>query len=247
MDKSFLKFCVACALCAAGAASAQQPYVYRVTPTGTEWAMNADEGQCHLRVWIDDRAQVRLHGDQVIVDTRSGRQSFDQGSVCNQPLPLHRVENFRVTLEQGRGRVVDVNSPNPRNNFSGSVTVEDPQRGGDSYDLVMAWRNPEAFRAAPLAASAVDPFLDQTSACQERVRHQFMRNNGGADAYLDFTGPADRDDAGYERQRIHGEAWARNHDESRRVSYECLLNDRTNRVITASYDLLGPRRYSSLY
>lgn len=245
MDKSFLRLCVAGALCTAGLASAQAPHVYRVSPIDNDWAMNADEGQCRLRIWIDDRAKVRLHGDQVIVDTQAGRQSFDQGSVCNQPLPFHRVENFRVTLEQGRGRVVDVNSPNARNNFNGTVTVEDPQRGGDSYELVMAWRNPEGFRVAPpLAANAIDPFLDQTRACQERVRHQFVRNN--ADADLDFTGPADRDDAGPDRQRIRGEAWARNRDESRRVSYECLVNDRSDRVIAASYDL-GPRRYSSLY
>src|ERR1043165_7818318 len=220
MDKSFLKLCVAGALCTAGGAAAQaQPYVYRVPPAGgTQWAMNADEGQCRLRVWIDDRAQVRLHGDQVIVDTRAGRRSFDQGSVCNQPLPMHRVENFRVTLEQGRGRVVDVNSPNARNNFNGSVTVEDPQGGGDSYELVMAWRNPEGFRAAPLAANEPNPFYDETRACQERVRHQFGRNNEDSDAYLEFIGTVDRDDAGPGRERIRGEAWARNHDESRRVS-----------------------------
>ena len=247
MDKSFLKLCVAGALCTAGAAAAQQPNIYRATPIDRDWAMNADEGQCRLRVWVDDRAQVRLHGDQVIVDTRSGRQSFDQGTVCNQPLPMHRVENFRVTLEQGRGRVVDVSSPTARNNFNGSVTVEDPQRGGDSYELVMAWRNPDDFRAPPLAANEPNPFYDQARACQERVRQQFVRNNDDGDAYLEFNSPADRDGAGPDRQRIRGEAWARNRSESRRVSYECLLNDRTNRVITASYDLLGPRRYSSLY
>jgi hypothetical protein len=243
MDKSFLKLCLAGALCAAGAASAQE--VYRVSPIGTEWAMNSAEGQCRLRVWIDDRAQVRLHGDEVIVDTRAGRRSFDQGSVCSQPLPFHRVENFRVTLERGRGRVVDVNSPNQRNDFHGSVSVEDPQGGGDSYVLVMAWRNPDEFRRAPLAANV--PLLDEARACQEHVRHQFIRNNEDSDAYLEFIGEADRDDAGPGRGRIRGEAWARSRTESRRVSYECLLNDRTNRVITASYDLLGPRRYGSLY
>jgi len=247
MSKSFLKLCVAGALCAAGVAAAQAPNVYRVSPEGRDFALNADEGQCRLHIWIDERAQVKLRGDQIIVDTRAGRQSFDQGSVCNQPLPLHRVENFRVTLAQGRGRVVDVNSPNPRNEFSGSVTVEDPQRGGDSYELIMAWRNPEGFRAPPLAANEPSPYFDETRACQERVRHQFLTNNTDGDAYVEFNGFTDRDDMGPNRERIRGEEIARNASESRRMSYECLLNDRTNRVLSASYDLLGPRRYSSLY
>ncbi len=246
MDRIHLKPLVlaAAALCASGLAAAQGDNVYRVSPMGSRWAFNDDEGRCHLRVRVDDRAQVRLRGDQVIVNTLSGRRSYDEGSVCNQPLPSHPVENFRVTLEQGRGRVVDVDSPHPSNDFGGAVTVEDPQPGGDDYDLIVAWRNPAGF-GAPLAAN--EPVFDDLNACQERVRHQFLGNNDSGQAFIEFRGIADRDDAGPYRERIHGEAWARNRDESRRVSYECLLNPRTNRVITASYDLLGPRRYSSLY
>jgi hypothetical protein len=43
---------------------------------------------------------VDARGEQIVVRTQSGRRSFDQGSVCNQPLPLHRVEDFRVTAER---------------------------------------------------------------------------------------------------------------------------------------------------
>ena len=46
--------------------------------------------------------------------------------------------------------------------------------------------------------------------------------------------------------RIRGRAFARNRNESRMLTYECVLNDRTNRVLSASYDLRGPARYSSL-
>lgn len=247
MDMPYLKpLVLVAALSASGLAAAQGPNVYRLSPPGGQWAFNEEEGRCHLRIRVDDRAQVRLRGDQVIIDTRSGRPSYDQGSVCSQPLPAHRVENFRVTLEQGRGRVVDVSSPHPANDFSGAVTVEDPQPGGDDYDLVVAWRNPEGF-GAPVAANEPYPYFDDTRACQERVRHQFLGNNDNGDASIEFTALADRDDVGPNRSRIRGEAWARNRDESRRVTYECVLNQRTNRVITASYDLLGPRRYGSLY
>jgi len=56
----------------------------------------------------------------------------------------------------------------------------------------------------------------------------------------------DRDEAGPGRERIRGRALARNRSESRFMTYECVLNDRTNRVLTATYDLRGPARYSSL-
>jgi hypothetical protein len=69
---------------------------------------------------------VQLRGDQVIVNTRAGKRSFDQGSVCTQPLPLARVDDFRVTANQSRGRIVDVRDPTRRNDYTGTITIEDP-------------------------------------------------------------------------------------------------------------------------
>jgi hypothetical protein len=77
------------------------------------------------------------------------------------------------------------------------------------------------------------------------VRREFLSKNDG-DAYLEFTGMSDREDLGANRERIRGEAWARNRAESRGITYECILNDRTNRVLSASYELRGRGRYSML-
>jgi hypothetical protein len=251
MNKSLMTLAVAGALFGSASAMAQDyrlgdaPFTFRIGPSAPEWTLDADEGQCRIRVWVDDRAQVQLRGDQIMVQTRSGRRSFDQGSVCSQPLPFHRVENFRVTLEHGRGRVTDVNSPNRRNNFTGAVTVEDPQNGGDSYELVVAWRNPEGRPAEPLASSNPYPYYDETRACQDRVRSDFVaRNRDNEDAYLEFAGVPERDEVGPNRERIRGEAWVRFRSNTRPITYECVLNDRTNRVLTTSFDYrVG--RYSS--
>ncbi len=254
MNRKIIRLAVASALAlGCGIAVADEvrivgtPYTYRVAPAGSEWNLAADEGQCRLRVWIDDRAQVQLRGDQIIVNTISGRRSFDQGSSCTQPLPFHRVEDFRVTVEKGRGRVADVRSPTPRTNFAGTVTIEDPQGGGDTYELVVAWRNPEGTMGQPLAANDPYPYFDDTRACQDRVRRDFLARNDDGDAYIEFTGFANRDGVGPNRERIRGSAWARNRMESRPLDYECILNDRTNRVLTASYELRGRARVSSLY
>ena len=77
------------------------------------------------------------------------------------------------------------------------------------------------------------------------VRRDFLARNDDADAYLEFIGVAQRDEAGPNRERIRGDAWARNRSESRPMTYECVLNDRTNRVLSSSYEMRA-RRYSSL-
>src|SRR5687767_569355 len=130
MNRHLLKLAVAGALLGSAAAMAQDyrigdtPFTFRVSPAATEWNLDAADGQCRLRVFVDDKAQIQMRGDQIIVRTQSGRRSYDQGSICTQPLPFHRVDDFRVSLEQGRGRVTDINQPNRRTNFTAGVTVE---------------------------------------------------------------------------------------------------------------------------
>src|SRR5260221_1005987 len=93
---------------AAAAATAQdyrtyydQNYTSRLG-RAPEWNLSAPEGQCRLRIWVDDKAQVQLRGDQIIVNTNSGRLSFDQRRVCTQPLPFHPFEDSKVTARNCR-------------------------------------------------------------------------------------------------------------------------------------------------
>jgi hypothetical protein len=246
MKRKLIAAAVAGAVTLAGslAANAQDDYVFR-PGRAPDWNVNAPDGTCRLRVWVDDRADVQLRGDQIVVNTRSGKRSFDQGSVCTQPLPFGRVEDFRVTAENARGRVTEVRPPLRRNNFTGSISIEDPQNGGDTYDLLVSWHNADR-PPEPIATTDPYPYFDETRACQDRVRRDFLANNEG-DAYLEFTGMSDREELGGSRERIRGEAWARNRSESRPMTYECVLNDRTNRVLSSSYEMRGRRRYSSLY
>ena len=228
----------------AAAQSRADDYSFRVG-RAPEWNLAAADGICRLRIRVDDAAQVQMRGDRIIVRTDSGKRSYDEGSVCNQPLPFHPVDDFRVTAEKGRGHVLDVNPPLRRNNFTGSVRIEDPQRGGDDYELVVAWRNPAGI-APPLASNDPYPYYDETRACQDRVRADFLGRNRDGDAYLEFTNVPGRDDLGADRERIRGEAVARSRYETRLMSYECVLNDRTNRVVTAEYELRARGRYGSL-
>lgn len=243
MDKKLLNTLVAGILAAgsAGVAFAQQPRYaddlsFRVG-RAPEWNVGAEQGVCRLRVWVDDKAKVELRGDQIVVRTQSGKRSFDQGSACNQPLPFRRVEDFRVSAEHARGSIFDVTPPTRRNNFTGSLSINDPQNGGEVYDVVVAWRNPDGPQSQPVASADPYPHFDESRACQDRVRGEFLARNRDSDAYLEFTGTPLRDDAGVDRERIRGDAWARNRAESRALSYECVLNESTNRVLTATYEM----------
>lgn len=245
MDRKHIAAAVAAALGLTGAlaVNAQENYTYRLA-RAPDWNIAAATGSCHLRVWVDDRAQVQLRGDEIIVNTKSGRRSYDQGSSCTQPLPFHAVDNFHVAAANGRGEVVEVRDPDRHNDFTGTLTIVDPQRGGDSYDVVVSWNNPAG--APSVVAMAPDnpyPVYDETRACQDRVRRDFLSHND-VDAYLEFTEYAHRDDVGGSRERITGRGWARNRDDSRPITYECVMNMRSNRVQSASYDVRGPQHTS---
>jgi hypothetical protein len=253
MKRKWLALAVSSALGlgASAAALAQQPPRYSDDFTfragrSPEWNVGAADGVCRIRVWVDDKAKLEIRGDQIVVRTQSGKRSYDQGSVCNQPLPFHPVADFRATVEHGRGSLFDVTPPNRRNNFTGSLSINDPQNGAEVYNVTVAWRNSAAAPARPLASNDPYPYFDETRACQDRVRGEFLARNRDDDAYLEFTGTALRDEVGANRERIRGEAWARNRAESRPLTYECVLNDQTNRVLSSTYEIRARGRYSSL-
>ena len=254
MDRKSMALLVAGALAAAGATLAGaetttyryvDDYSFRVAHS-PDWNVASTEGFCRLRIYVDDRARIQLRGDQIVVATEKGERSSDRGSMCNQPLPFGQVDDFRVTTEHARGSIVEVTPPSRRNNFTGALTIDDPQNGPDIYEVVVAWRNPARVRVAPVAVNDPYPYYDELRACQDRVRSEFLTRNREVDSYLEFTGPAARDDAGPNRERIRGDGWARNRDESRPITYECVLNDRTNRVMSASYEVGTRARVSSL-
>lgn len=254
----------ALALGAAGTASAAEQYMYHDNYTypmahAPDWNVASADGMCRLRIWVDDRARVQLHGDQIVVDTNSGKRSFDQGSVCTQPLPAADVTNFRVTTERGRGQVVEVRPPERHNNYTTAMTVVDPQNGGDTYDIVVSWHNagapvavapvPPLAAAAPVYAPAPAYVTDaQTEHCYERVRGQFIGRNPDSGAFMDFTGAPTRERVNGTVEVLRGEAWAGNRYEARPVTYACEFNIGSSSVQSANYDLHGParRRYSAL-
>jgi len=107
---------------------------------------------------------------------------------------------------------------------TGAVSAQVYERGPDYRDDRGGW-------------------FDEEAACQSQVRAEIMqRNRGRID--VDFRPRVRKEDLGMGRERIRGAGdVSRRGDESARFGYECIVNDRRNRVVTATYELRGQNSF----
>jgi hypothetical protein len=261
MTKPLMKAFALAMLLAAGAATAQEKlrinpgegmvFTPRYQPAPASSA--ASEGHCILKVWVDDRATVMLRGDQIGVRTESGKEARDQGSFCSGPLP-ERVENFRIEHSNAPvgGRVVNLDPPSPRNNYTGSVSIDDPRDGGRIYVLDVWWNDADYGRnSAPRVAtnpgygvypSSSDGYFDEEAACQAQIRNEIQQRNRGR-VEVDFRANVRKEERGGGNDRIRGWGTISRRDDSARFGYECIVDDRRNQVVSASYEVRGDNSF----
>lgn len=229
----------AATLLSAGTAFAQVELQLRVRQL-PGWDARAREGRCEIRVWVDNRAEVRMRGDAIFVRTVEGSRGRDEGSECSQPLPYNSVRGFQVRQTAGRSHVVVSQEPSRMNNFTAMISIDDRQGGGDTYAFEVTWRADTDVASAPAA------FFDDVRACQDAVRQRFQSQNGRG-TYIDFQSFADRMDErqghGNGRNRgqeaIQGRGNARGPNESRELTYSCTVDTRRNEVLSGTYNYTG--------
>jgi hypothetical protein len=214
------------------------------------WDARTREGHCLIRVWVDNRAEVRMRGETIFVRTLEGAKGRDEGSECSQPLPYNSVRDFQIRQTAGRTRVALAQEPSRMNNYTAMIEIDDRQGGGDNYAFEVSWR------AEADVATAPAPFFDDVRACQDVVRQRFTSQNGRG-AYLDFTGFADRQGFAQDREQregrytrqfqgrnrgqetIQGRGSARTRNESRDITYSCVVDMRQNQVMSGVYQYSG--------
>ena len=199
------------------------------------WDPRSREGRCEVRVWVDHLAELRLRGDRIVVRALEGGRSYDEGSACSHPVPYNSLRDFQIRQIAGRSRVNLRQEPNRSNNYTAFFSINDNQGGGDHYAFEVTWRS-EGPRA-----NAPEPFFDDIRACQDSVRQRFLSRNGRG-AYIDFEGPADRQNQRRDREVIRGRGDARNRGESRDLGYSCVVDSRTGQVRSINYDYSGSDR-----
>jgi hypothetical protein len=220
------------------------------------WDARAREGRCEIRVWVDNRAEVRMRGDTIFVRTLEGSKSRDEGSQCSQPFPYNSVRDFQIRQTAGRSRVSLAQEPGRMNNYTAMITIEDSQGGGDNYAFEVTWRSEGDANNAPA------PFFDDVRACQDLVRQRFLSKNGRG-SYIDFDNFADRQgqnqnqyqdqnrgqDQGQARNRnrnrnrdqetIQGRGSARSWSESRDLTYSCVVDSQRGQILSSDYRYSG--------
>jgi hypothetical protein len=97
------------------------------------------KGQCDIRLQVDDQVEISVRGDMVSVRTISGRDSRDDGSECNEPLPTRDVQGFRFEGIDGRGEVRLLAEPSRRNDYQAIVRIRDSGSGEDRYHFRLSW------------------------------------------------------------------------------------------------------------
>jgi hypothetical protein len=217
------------------------------------WDARAREGRCEIRVWVDNRAEVRMRGDQIFVRTLEGAKGRDEGSECSQPLPYNSVREFQIRQTAGRSRVALAQEPSRMNNYTAMISIDDTQGGGDNYAFEVTWRAEADIATAPA------PFFDDVRACQDIVRARFQSQNGRG-SYIDFATFANRlgqdgnrgqdQNRGQDRngrnqgwnrgqESIQGSGSARTRNESREITYSCVVDTRQNQVVSGNYQYSG--------
>ena len=204
------------------------------------WDVRSREGRCQIRVWVDNRAEVRMRGDTIFVRTLEDSKGRDEGSSCSQPIPYNSVRGFEIRQTAGRNKVALAQEPSRMNNYTAMIAINDPQGGGDEYAFDVTWQ------AEADVATAPAPFFDDVRACQDTVRARFQSQNGRG-AYIDFDRFADRlgrdQDRGWSQgqgrtrgqESIQGHGSARSFNESRDLTYSCAVDTRQNQVLSGNY------------
>jgi hypothetical protein len=96
-------------------------------------------GRMTWRGRVDDYVELNIQGNRVRSREREGSQTLNEQVSFSNPLPRADVA-VSVRKRDGRGRVSVVQQPNPSNNYTAIIKIDDEKGGADDYEIEMEWR-----------------------------------------------------------------------------------------------------------
>lgn len=101
-----------------------------------------DNGYCVVRLRVDDEVVIHIRGSRLAFETVRGREAYDEGSECSQPMPYgSALANFRFRGVDGRGRVELAEAPDSGNRYTARVRIQDSKGGDEGYTFRVQWDN----------------------------------------------------------------------------------------------------------
>ncbi len=96
------------------------------------------KGQCDIRLQVDGEVEVNVRGDSVFIRVFSGRNAYDDGSECNEPLPRD-PRNFSFEVKDSRGDIRLIEEPSGRTGGAAVVRIRDSAGGQGRYHFRLSW------------------------------------------------------------------------------------------------------------
>lgn len=99
-----------------------------------------DEGG--VFVWkgrVDIGAEIVIQGHRYRVEDEGGQGTQEHRARFSEPLPSRPIP-VSLRKRDGRGRVELVQAPEPGNQYTAVVRIEDPKGGADTYEFELVWR-----------------------------------------------------------------------------------------------------------
>ena len=105
---------------------------------GSQNVSAQDSGSMEWSGTVDDTVQVIIRGRNATTNTLKGSVTYDATYNFDGRLPRDEVQ-LRVEKTDGRGRVIIVQQPNRRNNWTAIVRIIDDKKRSDNYSFVLYW------------------------------------------------------------------------------------------------------------
>ncbi len=129
------------------------------------------QGQCDIRLQVDNEVEVAVRGDRVSVRTISGREPRDDGSECNEPLPARDLRDFNFDVKDQRGDIALIEPPGPRNGYRAIVRIRDSKGGEGRYHFRLTWSLTGGFSQPLPRGRDRSPWQDSAPPVQSNVRY----------------------------------------------------------------------------
>jgi hypothetical protein len=108
------------------------------------------KGQCDIRLQVDQEAEISVRGDTVSIRTLAGRDPRDDGSECNEPMPMGDVNGFNFEVKDRRGDIQLLSEPSRRTGGAAVIRIRDGAGGEGRYHFRISWMIGGAIPPPPL-------------------------------------------------------------------------------------------------
>ena len=224
------------------------------------WSDRRLDGECIIRVVIDNHAEVELRWDKVLIRTLAGQPGRDNGSECNAPLPQGPVSNFQFQRLEGAGDFELMQQPSAENGWAAVVRLRDRESGYHRYSYRMTWSSAGAstdrnqtfqrdrFPRDQYEGRAARGRYNPERVCRDAVAARVLEDWGARVVRYGRRADSRAQNEGIwsygGEANVEGRAQVSTGVEQRQIAFTCVVDENTNTVQQVDYNFANNRPFS---